>query len=128
MRAPLPLVARQIREIEPARHTNTFVEIAKAWDYLLDAIANVVIVRHESIPVDGRSSSECRLRQSHNDHWLRHEIAGGRIEVALGFGDDSHRVLDGHELLASLLRVALCAADRRQDERVLAGDEMCAIE
>ena len=64
------------------------------------------------------------LKHPSNDHWLGHEIAGGRIEVPLGFGDDSHRVLHRHELLASVLHIALCAADRRQDERVLTSDEM----
>jgi hypothetical protein len=41
---------------------------------------------------------------------------------------DAHRVLDADELLARLLHVALGAAEARQDQSLLARDEVRAVE
>ncbi|CAL2062578.1 exported protein of unknown function [Streptomyces murinus] len=122
------LVARRVRQRETAGPGHPRVEVPEPRDHPCDPVADGRVVLLELLPRHHAALPEHRARHPAHDRRLGQQMrARGRQPAARGV-HHAHGVLDGHELLAARLLVALGAAQGGQDQRPRAGDRVRAVQ
>src|SRR5438105_1415939 len=88
--------------------------VVEARDDARDERADAVVILDEPLPLDRTPTPERRAREAGNNRRLTQKVRRRRLKRPARGVHHAHRVLDAHELLARLLRVALRAPEARQ--------------
>ena len=121
-------LAREVRQIKSAGHAHATVVVVEARNDALDERAYSVVVFDEPLPINFTPTPERRARELRHQARLAQELRRRRPKRSARRVNHAHRVLDADELLARRLNVALGATEARKDQRLLAGDQMIAVE
>ena len=106
---------------------NALIEFSEAWNGICDQGANTIVIGHDPVPVQrvltkgrrGNASDDCRFRAL---------VAGKRAQLTERRMHHAERVFHGDGLWTFPLHVDVGAAQARQNQRVLAMDQVTAIQ
>ena len=82
----------------------------------------MIVIRDQTIPVDGRTLSQRSLRQPGNNPRFAPQMFARGLGMPARWIDDTHRIFDRNELFTGLLTINLGSAQTRKNQRYLAGD------
>ncbi len=120
-------VARCHAQMKPTRMLEPLVVIFEARNHFLDAIANQRIVVRVREPVN-LGAAERGQRHARDNRNLGQQIRRSRAVHAVRNVHHAHGVFHAHALRHAVLRVDFSAAERGQDQRVAAMNQVAAVQ
>ena len=82
----------------------------------------MIVIRDQTIPVDGRTLSQRSLGQPGNNPRFAPQMFARRLSVPARWIDDTHRIFDRNELLTRLLTINFGSSQTGKNQRYIASD------
>ena len=123
---PDPL-GRAQRQTEAAGVADARIVVLEVRIDGLDLVADQIVIGDQPPPIH-LAGRQRRHGDAGDDRGLRTQMFRGRLQLAARGVDHRHRILDRHRLRAGRLDVALGAAEDGQDDRLLADQQVRAVQ
>src|SRR6266850_8099276 len=112
-------LAGRVGKIETSRLTHPGVVVLESRHYSLDQHPNLIVVLNQFSPIDGCAITQGCSCQPRYNLWFAKELWRRRLKLSFGHLHNSHRVFRGNKLWSPLLQIGFCAAQAREDQRLL---------